>query len=80
MPWGPDGVPESSLERLGYTAVFGDTTEFPRGFHMTPTDRIGDFGHVDVTVGVHRNAVGRNELPGTFALFVRSKATHHLAF
>ena len=47
---------------------------------MTPTDRIGDFGHVDVTVRVHRNAVGRNELPGTFALFVRSKATHHLAF
>ena len=79
-PWGRDGVPGSALEHLGDTAVFGDTPEFPRGGHMTPTDRIGDFGHVDVTVGVHRNAVGRNELPGTFALFVRSKATHHLAF
>src|SRR5262249_14422951 len=80
MPWGLDGVPGASLERLGDTAVFGDTPEFPRGGPMTPTDCIGDFGHVDVTVGVHRNAVGRNELPGTFALFVRAKATHHLAF
>ena len=47
---------------LGYTAVFGETAELPRGLHMTPTDRIGDFGHVDVTVRIAPDSMRREEV------------------
>src|SRR5262249_4392126 len=64
--------------RLSDAAKLPEAPEVPGRAQMAPPDRVGHVAHVEITVGIHRDAVGRDELARPLSLFGIAEASAQL--